>query len=97
MGHDTATLRVDFESGRAKGGEAASRRARRRRIPGLDSLENRICLSTMTPTIAARHGQQVEVILNTLPDLVGAQVLLATHPDPSAGRLRPWESTIYLA
>jgi hypothetical protein len=61
MGHDLASLRVHFESGQAKGGEAASRRARRRRIPDMDSLENRMCLSTMTPAIAARHGQHAEV------------------------------------
>lgn len=62
MGHDLASLKVYFESGQVKGGEAASRRARRRRIPDMDSLENRMCLSTMTPTIAARHGQHVEVM-----------------------------------
>ena len=46
--------------------------------------------------LANLSGEQVEVDLSVVPDLSRAQVLLATHPDGSAGLLRPWESTIYL-
>lgn len=62
MGHDLTSLRVHVESGQAKGGKAASRRARRRRIPDMDSLENRLCLSTVTPALAVHQERHVEVM-----------------------------------
>ncbi len=47
--------------------------------------------------LANLSGEQVEIDLTELPELAGAEVLLATHADPDKSTLRPWESTIYLA
>jgi oligo-1,6-glucosidase len=46
--------------------------------------------------IANCSSEPTSVPIDALPDLTGAQVLLATHGDSTALDLQPWESRIYL-
>jgi oligo-1,6-glucosidase len=47
-------------------------------------------------TIANWSSEPASVPLEAIPDLTGAQVLLATHGDSTSLDLEPWESRIYL-
>jgi oligo-1,6-glucosidase len=46
--------------------------------------------------IANYSSQRVSVPPDAVPDLTGAEVLLATHANSSSLELVPWESRIYL-
>jgi len=46
--------------------------------------------------IANCSSQPASVPSGAIPDLTGAQVLLATHSDSRSLDLEPWESRIYL-
>jgi oligo-1,6-glucosidase len=46
--------------------------------------------------IANCSSQPAGVPRNAVPELTGAQVLLATHGDSTSLELAPWESRIYL-
>ncbi|HEU4907650.1 MAG TPA: DUF3459 domain-containing protein, partial [Propionibacteriaceae bacterium] len=46
--------------------------------------------------IANCSSEGASVPPNAIPDLTGAQVLLATHGNSTSLELQPWESRIYL-
>jgi oligo-1,6-glucosidase len=46
--------------------------------------------------VANCSSARVTVPDGTLPDLSGAEVLLATHPGAGSAELAPWESRLYL-
>ena len=46
--------------------------------------------------IANCSSEEASVPPDSIPDLTGAQVLLATHGDSTSLELQPWESRIYL-
>jgi oligo-1,6-glucosidase len=46
--------------------------------------------------IANCSSETATVPAEVLPDLAGAHVLLATHPDRTSLELQPWESRIYV-
>jgi len=46
--------------------------------------------------IANCSSELASVPPDAIPDLAGAQVLLATHGDSTTLNLEPWESRIYL-
>jgi oligo-1,6-glucosidase len=46
--------------------------------------------------IANCSSEPAGVAPNAVPELAGAQVLLATHGDSTSLELEPWESRIYL-
>jgi oligo-1,6-glucosidase len=46
--------------------------------------------------IANCSSQPISVPADALPDLSGAEVLLATHRESTSLELVPWESRIYL-
>jgi oligo-1,6-glucosidase len=47
-------------------------------------------------TIANWSSEPASVPPEAIPDLTGAQVLLATHGDSTSLELEPWESRVYL-
>jgi oligo-1,6-glucosidase len=46
--------------------------------------------------VANCSSEQVTVPDGALPDLRGAEMLLATHPGSESADLAPWESRVYL-
>jgi oligo-1,6-glucosidase len=46
--------------------------------------------------VANCSSQPTRLPSGAIPDLTGAQVLLATHGDSTSLDLEPWESRIYL-
>jgi oligo-1,6-glucosidase len=46
--------------------------------------------------IANCSSEAASVPPDSIPDLTGAQLLLATHGDSASLELQPWESRIYL-
>lgn len=47
-------------------------------------------------TVANMSSHEVRLQPGDVPDVTGAEVLIATHEQPTVDVLRPWESAVYL-
>lgn len=88
-----------FESRDRRGGDGTARTARRRLVPGAESLEWRTCLSTVAPAIGDRSALLATV--ESLSTHGASRSQLAVHREETAGaavkmKRAPAPSTLYV-